>query len=99
MSRHNLTRRLASRASLLPAAIAVVLALGAASATAAQTTQTTQTTQARGASARQADCPWLNQSLSVQARVRMLLAQMTLGDKIAEVEGHGTSEPYVFYEA
>ncbi|MGH3409249.1 MAG: beta-glucosidase family protein [Streptosporangiaceae bacterium] len=29
----------------------------------------------------------------------MLLAQMTLGDKIAEVEGHGTSEPYVFYEA
>ncbi len=37
MSRHNLTRRLASRASLLPAAIAVVLALGAASATAAQT--------------------------------------------------------------
>ncbi len=96
MSRHNLTRRLASRASLLPAAIAVVLALGAASATAAQTTQTTQ---ARGASARQADCPWLNQSLSVRARVRMLLAQMTLSDKIAEVEGHGTSEPYVFYEA
>ena len=96
MSRHNLTRRLASRAPLLPAAIAVVLALGAASATAAQTTQTTQ---ARGASARQADCPWLNQSLSVQARVRMLLAQMTLSDKIAEVEGHGTSEPYVFYEA
>jgi beta-glucosidase len=102
MSRHNLTRRLFSRASLLPAAIAVVLALGAASATAAQAGQATQATQVRGASgasARQADCPWLNQSLSVPARVRMLLAKMTLSDKIAEVEGHGTSEPYVFYEA
>ena len=29
----------------------------------------------------------------------MLLAKMTLSDKISEVEGHGTSEPYVFYEA
>ena len=94
MSRHNLTRRWTGRASLLPAAIAVVLALGAASATAAA-----QTTQAGGASTRRADCPWLNQSLSVQARVRMLLAKMTLSDKISEVEGHGTSEPYVFYEA
>jgi beta-glucosidase len=94
MSRKNLTRRWTGRASLLPAAIAVVLALGAASATAAA-----QTTQAGGASARRADCPWLNQSLSVQARVRMLLAKMTLSDKISEVEGHGTSEPYVFYEA
>ena len=94
MSRHNLTRRWASRASLLPAAIAVVLAVGAASATA-----TAQTTRTTGASTRRADCPWLNQSLSVQARVRMLLGKMTLSDKIAEVEGHGTSEPYVFYEA
>jgi beta-glucosidase len=94
MSRHNLTRRWAGRASLLPAAIAVVLAVGAASATA-----TAQTTRTTAASARRADCPWLNQSLSVQARVRMLLGKMTLSDKIAEVEGHGTSEPYVFYEA
>ena len=94
MSRHNLTRRWAGRASLLPAAIAVVLAVGAASATAAA-----QTTRTTAASTRHADCPWLNQSLSVQARVRMLLGKMTLSDKIAEVEGHGTSEPYVFYEA
>jgi len=94
MSRHNLTRRWAGRASLLPAAIAVVLAVGAASATAAA-----QTTRTTAASTRRADCPWLNQSLSVQARVRMLLGKMTLSDKIAEVEGHGTSEPYVFYEA
>jgi beta-glucosidase len=94
MSRHNLTRRWAGRASLLPAAIAVVLAVGAASATA-----TAQTTRTTAASTRRANCPWLNQSLSVQARVRMLLGKMTLSDKIAEVEGHGTSEPYVFYEA
>jgi beta-glucosidase len=44
-------------------------------------------------------CPWLNQSLPVQQRVSMLLAQMTLADKINMVTGAGTSEPYVFYIA
>ena len=42
-------------------------------------------------------CPWLNQSLSVQQRVQMLLGQMTLPDKINMVTGAGFSEPYVFY--
>jgi len=44
-----------------------------------------------------ASCPWLNQSLPVQRRVSMLMAQMTLADKINMVTGAGTSEPYVFY--
>jgi len=44
-----------------------------------------------------ASCPWLNQSLSVQQRVSMLMAQMTLADKINMVTGAGFSEPYVFY--
>jgi len=43
-----------------------------------------------------ASCPWLNQSLSVQQRVSMLMAQMTLADKISMVTGAGTSQPYVF---
>jgi beta-glucosidase len=44
-----------------------------------------------------ASCPWLNQSLPVQQRVSLLMAQMTLADKINMVTGAGTSEPYVFY--
>jgi beta-glucosidase len=44
-----------------------------------------------------ASCPWLNQSLTVGQRVQMLLAKMTLADKINMVTGAGTSEPYVFY--
>jgi len=55
---------------------------------------------AAGATARTAadtaSCPWLNQSLSVQQRVSMLMAQMTLADKISMVTGAGTSQPYVF---
>src|ERR1700722_584830 len=43
-----------------------------------------------------AACPWLNQSLSVKQRVSMLLAAMTLPDKINMVTGGGFSEPYVF---
>ena len=44
-------------------------------------------------------CPWLNQALPVRKRVAMLLAQMTLANKITVVEGQGTSQPYVFYMA
>ena len=46
-----------------------------------------------------ASCPWLNQALPVRKRVAMLLAQMTLANKITVVEGQGTSQPYVFYMA
>ncbi len=35
-----------------------------------------------------AQCPWLNDSLSVGARVSMLLSQMTLADKLDLMEGH-----------
>src|SRR5580700_11023013 len=42
-------------------------------------------------------CPWLNQSLSVGQRTRMLLKAMTLANKINMVTGAGFSEPYVFY--
>src|ERR1700749_1649012 len=49
------------------------------------------------ATAATAPCPWLNQSLPVAQRVSLLMAQMTLADKINMVTGAGTSEPYVFY--
>jgi beta-glucosidase len=58
-------------------------------------------TGAAGAAARPAasssSCPWLNQSLPVSQRLRMLMAKMTLADKINMVTGAGTSQPYVFY--
>ena len=74
------------------AALALPLAaLAVPSATAAQ---------AAGAPARTAtdttSCPWLNQSLPVKQRVSMLLAAMTLPDKINMVTGGGFSETYVF---
>jgi len=79
------------------AAVALALplaALAAPSSGAAQAAQATTRTAADTAS-----CPWLNQSLPVQKRVSMLMAQMTLADKINMVTGAGTSEPYVFYIA
>jgi beta-glucosidase len=48
--------------------------------------------------ATQASCPWLNQSEPISKRVSQLMAKMTLQDEITLVEGHGSSNPYVFYE-
>ena len=64
-------------------ACAVVAALGAAPAPAA--------------AAPTASCPWADSSQPVATRVTELLSHMTLADEITLVEGHGTTEPYVFY--
>jgi beta-glucosidase len=69
----------------------------AASATSAR--QAASATSARTAAATSASCPWLNRALPARKRVALLLAQMTLANKITVVEGQGTSEPYVFYMA
>jgi beta-glucosidase len=45
------------------------------------------------------NCPWLNQSLSIPARVQMVLSHMTLAEEIAMVHGQGTGAPYVLYVA
>jgi beta-glucosidase len=47
------------------------------------------------AAAAEASCPWLNRSLPIGQRVHVLLARMTLGNKINMVTGSGG--PYVFY--
>jgi hypothetical protein len=79
---------------VVTAAAALVLPLAAltapASGAAAQAGETARTT------ADTTTCPWLNQSLPVAQRVSLLMAQMTLADKINMVTGAGTSEPYVF---
>ena len=40
-----------------------------------------------------ADCPWLNMTLSVNQRVSMLMAKMTLDDKLVLIEGHNGDAP------
>ncbi len=79
--------RMALVAGLLAVVLPASLALAGGPASAAGT--------ARAGSI--SSCPWLNQSLPVSKRVSLLLAQMTLADKINEVTGAGFSEPYVFY--
>ena len=80
-----------SRWRLLAGGVAAIAALGAlvaaapSSATAARTDGTAAT------------CPWVTSKAPVSQRVAQLLGQMTLADKISMVEGHGTSNPYVFY--
>jgi beta-glucosidase len=72
-------------------AVAVPLALAQTAASAPSVAEASSTTDASSS------CPWLNQSLSIGQRVHMLMAQMTLADKINMVTGAGFSEPYVFY--
>src|ERR1700734_1451371 len=86
----------AAAALALPLAALAATPPGAAvsSGAAAQAAGTTARTTADTAA-----CPWLNQSLPVSQRVSMLMAQMTLADKINMVTGAGFSEPYVFYIA
>jgi len=51
----------------------------------------------RGAGGSSASCPWVSSNAPIAQRVAQLLGQMSLADKISMVEGHGTSNPYVFY--
>ena len=78
----------AAAALALPLAALATPSSGAVVQAAGKTARTTADT---------ASCPWLNQSLTIQQRVSLLMAQMTLADKINMVTGAGTSEPYVFY--
>jgi beta-glucosidase len=93
-------RRLLRMAATAVAALALPLAALAAPASgaAAQAGGTARTGGTARAAARDtAACPWLNDSLPVAQRVSMLMAQMTLPDKVNMVTGAGFSEPYVFY--
>jgi len=78
---------------------AAVLALPAAALAAPAAGTAAQAGGAARTSADTAACPWLNQSLPVSQRVSLLMAQLTLADKINMVTGAGFSEPYVFYIA
>jgi beta-glucosidase len=46
-----------------------------------------------GSTAQAATCPWLNTSLPINRRVSMLMAKMTLADKLDLMEGHNGDAP------
>src|SRR5580692_3475242 len=77
--------RVAALAVAAAAVVAVPLAASAASASPGAAGQA-------GAS-----CPWVSSRAPVAQRVAQLMSQMSLADEITMVEGHGTTNPYVFY--
>ena len=70
-------------------AVAALLAGPVAAAAAA--------TGSQASPAASATCPWVTSHAPVSQRVAQLMGQMSLADEISMVEGHGTSNPYVFY--
>ena len=54
-------------------------------------------TAAASHAATSTSCPWVTSTAPISQRVAQLMSQMTLADKITMVEGHGTTNPYVFY--
>jgi len=54
-------------------------------------------TSAGAQPAASASCPWVTSTAPIAQRVAQLMAAMSLSQKISMVEGHGTSNPYVFY--
>jgi beta-glucosidase len=72
------------------AAAAGVAALIALPATAA-------VSQGAAAASTSTSCPWVTSTAPISQRVAQLIAAMSLDDKISMVEGHGTTNPYVFY--
>ncbi len=84
-------RVLSRKARLLTAG--VVTALLAVPATAAAAAAS----PASASSAASTTCPWVTSRAPISQRVAQLMSQMSLADEITMVEGHGTSNPYVFY--
>jgi beta-glucosidase len=75
-------------------AAASLVTCGALSASASAATRHSRPADSSQAAA----CPWLNQSEPISTRVSQLMSQMTLQNEITLVEGHGSSNPYVFFE-
>jgi beta-glucosidase len=88
-------RVLSRKARLLTAG--VVAALLAGPATAAAAAASPASVSAPLTSGASGSCPWVMSRAPIAQRVAQLISQMSLDDKITMVEGHGTSNPYVFY--
>jgi beta-glucosidase len=80
-------------------AVAAVVALGGlmAGPASAQARTTGGASVAGWQAARGGSCPWVTSTAPISQRVAQLMGQMSLSQEISMVEGHGTSNPYVFY--
>ena len=80
-------------------AVAVMVALGGLmpGQASAQARTTGAAIVAAGPAAAGSSCPWVTSTAPISQRVAQLMAQMSLSQEISMVEGHGTSNPYVFY--
>src|SRR5499427_7201121 len=80
-------------------AVAAAVALGGLLAVpaSAQTRMAGGTSMAAGRAAAPSSCPWVTSTAPISQRVAQLMGQMSLSNEISMVEGHGTSNPYVFY--
>src|SRR6266446_1884172 len=85
-------RVLSRKARLLTAGVAVALLAVPTTAAASQASASASLTSAAGAS-----CPWVTSHAPISQRVAQLMSSMSLSQEISMVEGHGTSNPYVFY--
>jgi beta-glucosidase len=85
-------RVLSRKTRLLTAGLVAALLAVLATAAAGQASANASLTSAAGSS-----CPWVASHAPVSQRVAQLMSQMSLADEITMVEGHGTSNPYVFY--
>src|SRR5689334_16955382 len=85
-------RVLLRKTRLLTAGVVATLLAVLATAAAGQASASASLTSAASAS-----CPWVTSHAPVSQRVAQLMSQMSLADEITLVEGHGTSNPYVFY--
>ena len=92
-ARNRRIRRMAATAAAALTLPLAALAALAPPAAGAAVFQAGGTAAARTAADTNPSCPWLDQSLPVQQRVSMLMAQMTLADKINMVTGAGFSTP------
>ena len=83
-------------AAVAAAVLAAVLAIPATTAAASRASQggASQGGASQGTSA---SCPWVSSRAPIAQRVAQLMSQMSLADEISMVEGHGTTNPYVFY--
>jgi len=81
-----------SQRQLVTAAVAVALS-GLIVVPAAAATGNTGAARAATSSS----CPWVTSTAPISQRVAQLMSSMSLSQEISMVEGHGTSNPYVFY--
>ena len=81
---------LSGRLRLMMVTIMLAAGLLAVPAALAQTMRTVGT-------AASSSCPWVTSTAPISQRVAQLMGQMSLSQEISMVEGHGTSNPYVFF--